>query len=145
VSFLVINGTERIELTAQITIEDDDDDGNIDPSALSLQLAPPDWNLNFSKSSGTVKALIRGEGIENIDLNTLEMKGDNPAASSLSGQSASLQGNHVSVDFPKNQVLDLLLNPAKGTSHTVTVSFLSKGSGQRFELSTQVTITGNAN
>jgi hypothetical protein len=137
VSFLPIGGTERIELTAVITIEEDDDE-EPEPSDLSLQLNPSQWNMNYSHSSGRVTAQIRGTGIENIDLNTIEMEGDNPAAAPLSASSASRQGNHVSADFPKNKVLDLLLNPAKGTTHTVTVSFML--GGERQELSTQVNI-----
>jgi len=143
VSFLPIGGTERIELTAEITIEDDDDDDDDDPddpdpSDLSLQLNPSQWNMKYSSSSGKVQAQIRGTGIEDIDLETIEMEGDNPAAEPLSATSASRQGNHVSADFPKNQVLNLLLNPAKGTTHTVTVSFML--GGERQELSTQVNI-----
>ncbi len=147
VSFLEIEDTERMELSAEITIEeddDDDDDGEIDPTTLTLQLAPPQWNMNFSKSSGTVSAHIRGQGIENIDLDTIEMMGDNPDAEALPAISASLQGNHVQAQFPKNQVLDLLLNPASGTVHTVTVTFEGKQGGERLDVSTEVTITGKS-
>jgi hypothetical protein len=147
VSFLEIDGTERLELSAEITIidDEDDDDGEIDPTTLTLQLAPPQWNMNFSKSSGTVNAHIRGQGIENIDLDTIEMMGDNPDAAALPANSASLQGNHVQAQFPKNQVLDLLLNPASGTVHTVTVTFVGKQGDERLEVSTEVTITGKSN
>jgi hypothetical protein len=133
ISFLPIGGTERIELTAEITIEDDeDDDGGDDgddpePSDLTLQLNPSNWNMNYAGSSGTVTAKIQGTGIEDIDLATIEMAGDNPAAEPLSATSAKLSGNHINADFPKNKVLDLLLSPAKGTRHTVTVSFMKGG------------------
>lgn len=142
ISFLPIGSTERIELTAEITIEDDEDDdgGGEDPvpADLSLQLNPSNWNMNYSSSSGSVTAQIRGTGIENIDLNTIEMAGDNPAAEALSATSARLTGNHINADFPKNQVLDLLLNPAKGTTHTVTVSFMI--GGQLAELTAEVRV-----
>jgi hypothetical protein len=140
VSFLEVGGTEWIELTAQITIEDDDDEE--EPSDLTLQLAPPVWNLNYPTTSGVVKAFIRGDGIEDIDLDSIEMMGDNPDAVPLVGTSTNLSGNHVQASFPKNQVLDLLLNPASGSIHTVTVTFMNKGGGARQELSTQVSITG---
>ena len=145
VSFLEIEGTEPLELSAEITIidDDDDDDDEIDLTTLTLQLAPPQWNMNFSNNSGTVNALIRGQGIENIDLDSIEMMGDNPAAAPLPANSASLQGNHVQARFPKNQVLDLLLNPAPGTVHTVYVTFTSIQGGDRLEVSTEVTITGS--
>ncbi|MCP5048250.1 MAG: hypothetical protein GY940_13845 [bacterium] len=142
ISFLAIGGTERLELTARITIEDDDDEE--EPSEYTLQLAPPNWNLNFTGASGSVKAIIRGEGIENIDLDSLEMEGDNPGATALSATSAAHNGNHIQADFPKNQVLDLLLNPASGTTHTVTVTFTENGGAERLEVSAEVTITGNS-
>ena len=72
------------------------------------------------------------------------MMGDNPSAASLPADSASLEGNHVKARFPQNQVLDLLLDPASGTIHTVTVSFLEKQGSKRFEVSTEVTITGKS-
>ena len=142
ISFLPIGGTERIELTAVITIEeddDDDDDGDDpDPSDLTLQLNPSNWNMNYYGSSGSVTAQIRGTGIEDIDLATIEMAGDNTAAAPLKATSAKLSGNHINADFPKNQVLNLLLNPAKGTTHTVTVSFMKGGQSQ--ELTAQVKV-----
>jgi hypothetical protein len=94
--------------------------------------------MNYYGAAGTVKAKIQGDGIEDIDLDTIEMAGDNSAAEPLSATSAKLSGNHINADFPKSQVLDLLLNPAKGTTHTVTVSFM-KG-GQLQELTAEVRI-----
>jgi hypothetical protein len=139
ISFLPIGGTEedRIELTAEITIEEDDDE-EPEPSDLSLKIIPSTWNMNYSGSSGTVKAQIRGDGIEDIDLDTIEMAGDNSAAEPLSAISAKLSGNHINADFPKNQVLDLLQDPAKGTTHTVTVTFEIGGQSQ--ELTAEVVI-----
>ena len=139
ISFFPIGGTDedRIELTAVITIEEDDDE-EPEPSDLTLQLNPSNWNMNYYGSSGSVTAQIRGTGIEDIDLATIEMKGDNTAAAPLKATSAKLSGNHINADFPKNQVLNLLLNPAKGTTHTVTVSFM-KG-GQLEELTAQVKV-----
>jgi hypothetical protein len=139
ISFFPIGGTDedRIELTAEITIEDDDDE-EPEPSDLTLQLNPSTWNMNYSGSSGTVTAKIQGTGIEDIDLASIEMAGDNTAAESLSATSAKLSGNHINADFPKNKVLDLLLSPAKGTTHTVTVSFMKGGTQE--ELTAQVRI-----
>ena len=140
VSFLEQGGTERIELSAQITIEDDDDEEEpIDTSALTLEIVPPQWNMNYAGSTGQVKAFIRGSGLENIDLDSIEMEGDNGAATPLPADSATLNGDHIQAKFPKNQVLDLLSNPAAGTTHTVTVTFMS--GGQRQELSTEISIT----
>jgi hypothetical protein len=139
ISFLPIGGTEedRIELTAEITIEEDDDE-EPEPSDLSLKIIPSTWNMNYYGSAGTVKAQIRGDGIEDIDLDTIELEGDNSSAEPLIATSAKLSGNHVTANFPKSQVLDLLSNPAKGTTHTVTVTFEIGGQSQ--ELSAEVNI-----
>lgn len=139
VSFLLIDGTERFELTAKITIEKDEDDGEEPlPSNLKLELSPPDWNMNFYTETDIVTAKIRGKGLEYIDLGSLEMEGDNPSATPLKGAPGVLEGDHVKTHFPKNKVLDLLLNPAEGTAHTVTVTFLVKGGNQRMGVSTLV-------
>lgn len=149
ISFLEIDGVDRLELTATITIEEDEDDegGGDDeeeePSDLDLQLSPHVWNLNYDKASGNVKAKIRGEGLASIDLDSIEMTGDNSSAAPLIADSASLQGNHISANFPKNQVLELLLNPESGSTHTVTVSFTQEGGSERYEVSAEVSITGN--
>jgi hypothetical protein len=139
ISFLPIGGTERVELTAEITIEDDDDD-IIDPSDLELEIEPEEWNMNFTKSSGTVEAFIEGEGIELIDLTSIEMMGDNPSAAPLPASSATLKGTHVHAKFPKNQVIDLLLNPEPGSTHTIIISFLPIDGTERIELTAVITI-----
>jgi hypothetical protein len=138
VSFLLIDGTERFELTAKITIEEDEDNKEGQPSNLKLELSPPDWNMNFYTETDIVTAKIRGKGLEYIDLGSLEMEGDNSSATPLKGAQGVLEGDHVKTHFPKNKVLDLLLNPAEGTAHTVTVTFLVKGGNQRMGVSTVV-------
>jgi predicted secreted protein len=146
ISFLEIDGSgERIELSAMITIEDDDDgdddDDGTDPSDMELDIVPPQWNMNYSKDKGHVTAFIRGNGIENINLEgPIILTGDN-GAEPLAASSASLQGNHVKIKFPKNQVLDLLDNPSPGSSHVVTVTFTLNGGGNG-ELSTTISIVG---
>lgn len=138
ISFLTIGGTERIELTAEITIEDD----IIDPEDLELEIEPEEWNLNFTHSSGTVEAFIEGEGIDLIDLTTIEMMGDNPDASPLAASSATLKGDQIHARFPMNQVIDLLLNPEEGSTHTIIISFLPIGGTEedRIELTAEITI-----
>jgi hypothetical protein len=137
ISFFPIGGTDedRIELTAEITIEEDDDE-EPEPSDLTLQLNPSNWNMNYYGSSGTVTAQIRGTGIADIDLATIEMAGN--SGEILSATSAKLSGNHINADFPKNKVLDLLVDPAKGKTYTVTVSFMKGGTLE--ELTAQVKI-----
>ncbi len=138
VTFTDTAGTETYSLTAVITIEDDDDD-DIDPSNLTLDISPSNWNTNYPKSNGSIQAFIRGEGFDNIDLNSLELVG---AAGSLAPSGVSREGNHVKAQFAKNEVLGILNNPTSGTSHTVKVTF-SGQTGGSFELSAQVRIVGN--
>lgn len=143
ISFIDSETGERLELTAVISIEEDDDDDGEDPEPtdLSLEIVPPTWNLNYDKASGQIKAFIRGDGLEDIDLDSFKLAGDNPGAEELEADSASLQGNHIQAKFPKNQVLGLLNEPSSGSVHTVTVTFSSK-SGEEFELTAEVSITG---
>jgi hypothetical protein len=138
ISFIPIGGTEedRIELTAVITIEEDDDDDDDDDSELSLKIKPKTWNMNYYGSAGSVTAQIKGDGIEDIDLDTIEMTGDSGEV--LSATSAKLSGNHINADFPKSKVLDLLVDPAKGTTHTVTVTF--EMGGKDTELTAEISI-----
>jgi len=143
-SFMVTGATTATQLTAEITIEEDDDEnegGGGEPANLSLDLAPDKWNLNFSNGGGNVNAFIRGDHLDGIDVSTLEMSGDYPAALPLQASSASLEGEHVKGKFAKNQVLDLLMNPQSGSTHIVTVTFKTTG-GTQMHVSTQVTITG---
>jgi len=143
VSFLEVGGTVPIELTALITVTDEDgDDGEEPTGPLTLQISPSDWNLNYYKNSGTVTAFIRGEGIEKIVLTSIQLKGDNTAALPLVALSPTLNGDHVRARFPKNQVLGLLLNPVSGSVHTVTVSFESEGG--LLELTAVITVVGKA-
>lgn len=137
ISFLETGGTERLELTAEIIIEDED---AIVPEDLELEVEPEEWNLNFTNSNGTVEAFIEGEGIENIDLSTIHMTGDNPSAAPLAADSAGIKGNHIHAKFPKNQVIGLLLNPEEGSVHTITVSFYAIGGTELIELTVQITI-----
>lgn len=142
VSFLEVGGTVPIELTAQITVTDEDGDDGEEPGPLTLQISPSDWNLNYYKNSGTVSAFIRGEGIDKIVLTSVQLKGDNTAALPLAAATATLNGDHVRATFPKNQVLGLLLNPVSGSVHTVTVSF--QNDAGLVELTAEVTVVGKS-
>lgn len=141
VTYMEIGGTVPIELTATIIVTDEDGD-DLEPGELTLQVSPLEWNLNYYKSTGTVSAFIRGAGIENIDLTTIQLKGDNTAAIPLISLSAKFSGDHVRATFPKNQVLGLLLEPVSGSQHTVTVGFTCAGALK--ELTAVITVVGKA-
>ena len=114
--------------------------GTLDVDALSLQLAPDEWNLNYQNSSGTVAAFIRGEGRNLIDLGSIEMLGDNSGADPLPASNASAQGDHVRARFAKNRVIDLLQDPAPGTMHTITIQFLDTEGGGPYALTGEIVI-----
>jgi succinyl-CoA synthetase beta subunit len=119
---------------------DGGEERSLDPAALSLEIDPGEWNLNFDRSQGTVEAFIRGEGFDLVDLDSIELEGDDPAAAPLAARSASRQGDHVHARFAMNGVIDLLLDPAPGSTHTVVVTFMEEDGGERFGLEAQVTI-----
>ena len=135
ITFMKIEKDEKEELPTEIILGDEI------PSGLTLEISPDEWDLGYFHSSGTVKAFIRGVGFEKVDVATIIMKGDNTAALPLSAISASRQGNHVRAEFPKNQVLNLLLNPTKGSIHTIIINFLEIGGTDPIELTAQITIT----
>lgn len=120
--------------------EGDGEEEVLDPANLFAELAPQEWNLNFEGSSGTVEAFIRGDGFELVDLASIEMVGDDPAAAPLPATSASRQGDHVRARFPMNRVIGLLLDPQPGSVHTVLLTFSAEGDDERFELAVEVTI-----
>lgn len=117
----------------------EDDERTLDPAALSLQVSPDHWNLNYDNSQGTVEAFLRGEGFDLVDLGSIEMEGDGDGGP-LAAESATAQGDHVHARFAKNQVLDLLLDPAPGSIHTVIVTFMEQGGSERFALEAVITI-----
>lgn len=146
-----VDGVEEIqELTAEVRIvgqDDSGDDGGDDEELgdLSLQLSPSTWNLNYSHANGSVTAFIRGQGLDAIDTDSVQMVGDNPEADPLDASSARLEGNHIRAQFPKNKVLDLLDEPHKGSMHTVTVLFTSGDGAESHELEAQVKVVGGGN
>jgi len=147
-----VDGVEDAQtLSEDITIEDDEDDTGGDDGGeddggeddqvgnLEAEISPDSWNTNYATSNGTVTAFIRGDGLSNIDLDSIELVGD---AGSLAASSASLEGNHVRARFPKNQVLDILDGADPGTEHTVLVSFTANDGADSFELEDQVKVVG---
>lgn len=131
---------EEVVLTADIVIEADDDSEEPVPAELSLEIEPEEWNLNFVNSSGLVKAFIEGENLDTIDLESFKMQGDNPGIEPLAADSASLKGDHIQVRFPKNLVIGLLFSPEEGSTHTITILFLVKETGEELFLTANIVI-----
>lgn len=160
VSFTAQDSEERLALTFDIVVADEEDDGGGNDDGgdggddgggddgggglgnLTLQISPDSWNLNFRRSSGTVTAFIRGDGLDEIDLSSILMEGDNDDAEPLAASTARLEGEHVRAQFPKNQVLDLLDEPERGSTHEITIEFLDQG-GESHELTQEIRVVGN--
>lgn len=144
-----IQPQETIRLEVQLegsnaTVTNVDRDGGEDEEepelALSLQVSPDTWDLDFEDSSGSVTTFIRGEGFQSVLLDTIVLVGDDPDAEPLEPFSATVEGNHVRSRFAKNRVLDLLLEPDFGTVHTVALQFEVEGVEELQELTAQITI-----
>lgn len=128
--------------------EDEEDDGGGDEEDeevgnLSLQISPKNWNLNYDGSAGTITVFIRGDGLDRIDTDSVELEGDNPMADPLPADFARLEGNHVRAQFPKNQLLALLDEPERNSTHEVTVRFTADDGAETFELTEEVKVVGN--
>lgn len=143
VDVTVTGSTVQVNHMSRSSDEGSEEEETLDPANMFAELAPDVWNLNYDRSAGTVEGFLRGEGFELVDLTSIEMVGDDPEAEPLPADSASRQGNHVRARFPKNQVLDLLLDPEPGSMHTVLLTFTAEGDDERFELPVEVTIVGD--
>ena len=167
VSFFVEGSDDLFELSEDVTVvgpggveedggeeEDEEEDGDEEEEEeegdeeelgdLSLQVSPATWNTNFSRSSGHVTAFIRGTGLGAVDLDSIELAGDDPGAEPLQASFARLEGDHVRAQFPKSEVLDLLDEPARDSRHTVLVTFTANDGLDSFELEAEVRVTGPA-
>jgi hypothetical protein len=122
---------------------EDDEEEDEELGNLSLQVSPKNWNLNYDGSAGTITVFIRGDGLDHIDTDSIELEGDNPAAAPLPADFARLEGNHVRAQFPKNQLLDLLDEPEKNSTHTVIVRFTADDGAESHDLTEQVKVVGN--
>lgn len=138
----VLCGDVRIVGPADDGGDDGEDGGEEELGNLSLQLSPSNWNLNYDGAAGTITAFIRGDGLSHIDTDSVELEGDDPAAAPLPASTGRLEGNHVRAQFPKNQLLDLLDEPARNSTHTVTIRFTADDGAETHELAAQVRIVG---
>ncbi len=146
---------DALSLDDQVTIEADNtgdgggdggDDGSGDQVGnLVLQLSPSSWNTNYATANGSVTAFVRGDGLDQIDTDSLELSGDDEEADPLPATFARLEGDHVRAQFPKNQVLDLLMDPTSGSEHTVTLHLTANDGADSFDLEAEVKIVGKSN
>jgi hypothetical protein len=112
-------------------------DGEVD---LDLAIQADHWNVNWARSNGTVTAFIRGDGLADIDLTTIELVGTDPEAEPLPALRARRVGNHVRAFFAKDDALATLDTPRPGEVHEITIR-LTAG-GEETELTDRIRVVG---
>jgi len=120
--------------------EDGEDGGDDGEGELTLQVSPSNWNTNWPRSSGTVQVFFRGPGFRDIDLDSIELIGDDPDADPLAPQSTRRTGNHVLAHFGKADAFATLDEPESGEVHEITLRFTVDGEEQ--ELTHEIRIVG---
>jgi hypothetical protein len=105
---------------------------------LAVQVSPDSWNTNWTRSAGQLTVFVRGEGFEQIDPESVVLVGDDPAALPLEPRRVSIQGNHLQAKFGHAEAFELLLEPNKGTTHTILVQFDLDGVATELEATVRV-------
>jgi hypothetical protein len=122
-----VDGTAK-ELTLRVRIVGEGGGGGgTTETNVRLDVKPDSWNVNWSNSAGTVEAFLRGTGLQNIDLDSIELLGDDAAAAPVEAVSARLSGNHILARFPKGEAFDSLDDPDPGERHEVKIRFSVEG------------------
>jgi hypothetical protein len=117
-----------------------DDPGGDDDEDLSLEIQPDHWNINWAHSHGTVTAFIRGGGLGQIDLDSFELVGTDPAAAPVAALNARRSGNHVRAFFAQSEAIATLDTPKRGEQHEITIRFT--GPGGATELTDTIQVVG---
>jgi len=139
------DGTAQ-SLTASVRIvgpnTDEDDEGDDEDEALALEIQPQSWNFNWIHSNGTVTAFIRGDGLADIDLESIELVGTDPAALPVEAKRAKRSGNHVRAWFSMSEAFATLETPARGERHEIVIRF--DGADGATELTDTIKVVGSA-
>jgi hypothetical protein len=138
-------GDQQQELSDNIRIvgpEPSDDDGGDDDNGgeLELNIQPDDWNTNWAHSAGQVKAFLRGDGLKDVDLDTVRLVGDKADAKPLKPVDVRRVGHQIVASFLKSAAYATLDDPDSGETHTVKITFKQKDADK--ELSEDVHIEG---
>lgn len=114
-----------------------DDEGEVD---LDLAIQADHWNVNWARSAGTVTAFIRGDGLADIDLDSIELVGTDPDAEPLAALRARRVGNHIRAFFAKDDALATLDTPKPGEVHEITIRLTA--AGEETELTDRIRVVG---
>jgi len=107
---------------------------------LTLQIQPDSWNTNWAHSSGTVTALIRGDGLSKVDLKSIVLIGTDTTAAPLPAQRAALTGNHIRAWFAMSDAYKTLDTPKPGERHKITIELMADGT--KTDLTAQIRVVG---
>lgn len=111
---------------------------------LTVEIQPDSWNMNWGNSAGTVSALIRGTGLDEVDLRSIELEGTDEGAGPVQALRAQRAGNHIRAFFDKGDAFDTLDTPRPGETHRITIR-LSAGEGEdeeEIELTDRIRVVG---
>lgn len=144
------------EVTIEFTMGDDDTEtsltdkvrivgpggsgGGDGETDFDLAIQADHWNVNWVRSNGTVSALIRGEGLADIDLSSIELVGTDADAEPLPALRASRQGNHIRAFFAKDDAFATLDTPKPGEVHEIKITFTA--AGEDGELTDRIHVVG---
>jgi hypothetical protein len=110
---------------------------------LELQVQPDTWNTNWARSAGTVSVKITGDGLADVDLDSIVLVGTDPAAAPLPALRASRNGNHIRAFFAKRDAIETLDTPTAGERHEIVISL--DVAGAETELKDTIRVVGPGN
>jgi hypothetical protein len=105
-----------------------------------LDIQPDDWNTSYANAAGVIHAFIRGDGLADIDLDSVRLVGDDEEAEPVKPSDVRRVGKQVVARFPKKASYDSLKDPKSGETHTVKITF-KQGDADK-ELSEDIKIVG---
>ena len=115
------------------------DDEEVD---LSVEIQPDSWNMNWGNSAGTVSALIRGTGLDEVDLRSIELEGTDAGAAPVPALRAQRAGNHIRAFFDKGDAFDTLYTPQPGETHRITIRLSAGEDDEESELTDRIRVVG---
>ncbi len=124
---------EEKSLTAKVRVVgaggDDDGEGEGEEEEVDLeaQIQPDTWNTNWAASNGTVSVKITGDGLGDVDLDSIVLIGSDAEAEPLEALRASRNGNHIRVFFAKSGAIKTLDTPTAGEKHEILIRLAVEG------------------
>ena len=133
-----LEGGETFCLSHTITIVGEDEEVE-----LSLNIKPDKWNIAWAKNDdnedGEIKARISGEGFDEIDSESVVMRG--PGGDEISPSKTEFSGSFFQAIFSQSDAMSLISDPQVGAQYEIhIIGTLEEGSP--FDLSHQITIKG---